>query len=222
MTIAQREDALFAQWQERRPYLVQDGLVDEEAYLASSPRVVLVLKDVNDEGSTGRWDLRSVLRTETRWQTWNTVTRWMRGLRALDRDLPWAEVRPKPTPEQRLAAIRSIGVVNLKKEPGAAASKWEEVQRFAREDADLFQEQLALYQPDLIICGGVGGLVREALGCPDWQHTSRGLGHTATPDGCPVFDYYHPQARFPQAMLYYTLIDGVRSVLGKTEQTRTP
>lgn len=99
MLISEREDALFEMWSKHRPQFVRDGLVDEAAYLASSPRTVLVLKDVNSVDGGG-WDLRDVLRRTPRWQTWNTVTRWMRGLQNLDRDLTWPEIAAKPLPMQ--------------------------------------------------------------------------------------------------------------------------
>lgn len=210
MTITEREDALFERWRARRPRLVRDGLVDEAAYLASSPRVALVLKDVNDEGGGG-WDLREVLRDGPRWQTWNTVARWSRGLRALDRDLPWAEVGPKPTADERREAARPLCVVNLKKEPGGAASVRSDVARYAREDADLLGEQLALYGPDVTVCCGVGADFATAAGIEAWRRTTRGVRY-AEVDGGLAVDYYHPQARYPADMLYYTLIDAVREL----------
>ena len=213
MLIREREDALFERWQSHRPLLVRDGLVDEEAFLASSPRTVLVLKDVNGPDGGG-WDLRNVLREETRWQTWGTVARWMRGLRELERDLTWAEIEAKPPPDERLDAVRSLCVVNLKKEPGAASSNRSDVERYAREDAAYLREQFALYDPDLVICGGVGITYASVVGADHWQRTTRGVRYYETGDGCHVIDYYHPQVRYPLDMLYYTLLDAVRELRG--------
>ena len=174
---------------------------------------MLVLKDVNDEGGGG-WDLREVLRTEMRWQTWYTVTRWMRGLRALDRDLSWSEVHPKPTPEEMRYAVRTLCVMNLKKEPGASSSNRTEVQRFAREDAAYLREQFELYAPDLVICGGVGPLFASVMESGVWKQTRRGVQYVEIQSGCHMISYYHPQARYPMDMLYYTLVDAVREIRG--------
>ena len=57
MGIRERENELFARWADRRPGLVMDGVVDETAYLASSPKILFLLKEVNDQNGGG-WDLR--------------------------------------------------------------------------------------------------------------------------------------------------------------------
>lgn len=213
MTIRLRENEVFERWKAKRPLLVRDGLVDESAYLESTPRIALILKDVNDEGGGG-WDLRDVLADGSRWQTWNTVARWMRGLRELDRELAWSEVRPKPTPEERRRAVQSLAVINIKKEPGAASAKKSDVARYAREDSPFIREQFELYSPDVAICGGVGeefGIVLEAK---SWKRTRRGVRYFETDRGCHVIDYYHPQVRYPLDLLFYSLVDAVRELRG--------
>jgi len=215
MTIADREDELFKHWEAKRPNLVRDGVVKEAAYTSSQPRVVIVLKEVNDKGGGG-WDLRSVLREGMRWQTWNPVTRWMRGLRELERSLSWHEVEPVDA-EARLNAVRSLCVINLKKEPGGASSDWSSIVRYAREDAAFLNKQFQLYDPEVVICGGVGDIFKSVIDLGvsgGWDRTSRGVRYLEFGKSQQVYSYYHPQARFPQDMLYYTLIDAVREVRG--------
>ena len=55
--VTEREDELFGRWSASRKGLIRDGVVDERAYLASNPRIMLVLKDVNDKKNDG-WDLQ--------------------------------------------------------------------------------------------------------------------------------------------------------------------
>ena len=57
MTIVAKEDFLFRSWRKDRPGFVKDGVVSEQDYLASSPSIVFILKEVNDPGCGG-WDLR--------------------------------------------------------------------------------------------------------------------------------------------------------------------
>lgn len=213
MLISEQEDKLFERWRSHRPQLVRDGLVNEAAYVASSPRVVLVLKEVNDKGGGG-WDLRDVLQEGKRWQTWNTVTRWMRGLRKLDRDLTWPEIQAKPSEDERRCAVRSLCVIILKKEPGGSSSDRAAVHRYANEDSAYLREQFDLYDPDLVICGGVGEVFRSVIDARPWQRTSRGVRYVKVADSYHVIDYYHPQARYPLGMLYFTLIDAVRELRG--------
>ena len=215
MTISEQEDELFERWRSSRPRLVSDGLVDEAAYVASSPRVVFVLKEVNDDKGHGGWDLREyVLQKDIKWQTWYTVTRWMRGLRRLDRDLTWPEIQAKPSAAERRDALRSLCIINLKKEPGAASSNRAAVHQYASEDSVYLREQFDLYDPDLVICGGVGEAFRSVIDAGPWQRTSRGVRYVEVADSCHVIDYYHPQARYPRNMLYFTLIDAVRALWG--------
>lgn len=209
--ICKREDDLFRRWRQKRPNLVRDGAISELAYTGSSPRVVLVLKEVNSE--YGGWDLRQELVLDPKWQTWNAVTRWMRGIRQLHRSLTWPEIEAKPDATERVGALRSICVVNLKKEAGGPEASRASVARFAREDADFLREQLALYDPDVIICGGVGPLVNELMNLGPWARTSKGLEFVRR-GKTDILNFYHPQARYPLEMLYFSLIDGLRELRG--------
>lgn len=211
INISAREDDLFRRWRQVRPSLVRDGIVDEEAYVESNLRVVLVLKEANSEH--GGWDLRKKLAASPNWQTWSTVTRWVRGLRQLDRSLPWSEIAATPSVAERAEALRSICVVNLKKEAGGSQSNHDAIARFAREDASFLAEQFELCDPDVVICGGVGDLVNQVMRLGPWARTSRGLEFVQR-GKCHVLNYYHPQVRYPIQMLYYSLIDGVRELKG--------
>ena len=46
--IASIEEACFAKWRERRPHLVPDGAVDDSTYEKSDPKLLFVLKEVNN------------------------------------------------------------------------------------------------------------------------------------------------------------------------------
>src|SRR5690348_645411 len=96
MSLKDQEDAIFAEWQQRHgETFVQDGVVNEYSFLASTPKILFILKEVNDLGSGG-WDLRELLLgncpSGIPWQTWNNITRWTIGLRNLSKDLPWSVV----------------------------------------------------------------------------------------------------------------------------------
>ena len=61
MTIRAKEDSLFQSWRTSRPAFAADGVVSEQDYHASSPSIVVILKEVNDPDG-GNWDLRQFLR----------------------------------------------------------------------------------------------------------------------------------------------------------------
>jgi len=48
MDIRASEEILFTEWHAKRPGFVADGVVDENAYLLSSPKLLLVLQ-------AGKW-----------------------------------------------------------------------------------------------------------------------------------------------------------------------
>ena len=82
----ERENALFEEWEhnlgQQGESFVRDGAVCGETYQSTTPRLLFLLKEVNDpEG--GNWDLREFLREGGQGPTWNNVTRWTRGILAL-------------------------------------------------------------------------------------------------------------------------------------------
>lgn len=48
----------------------------------SDLKLMIILKEVNDRHGGG-WDLRKFLRDGARDQTWNNITRWVRGIGTL-------------------------------------------------------------------------------------------------------------------------------------------
>ena len=217
MSIREDEESLFQEWSRRSESIVRDGVVDESSYLNSDPRTLLVLKEVNDEGGGG-WDLRDFVRNGAKGLTWNNVTRWMRGIQNLDRELPWTDVEPV-SQSDRERLLRSLCIMNLKKSPGSGSADREEVRSAARANVDLLRRQFELYDPDLIICGGVSGLFRHVIDAPeidDWDSTERGVSFFRKSENQYVIDYFHPQARYKASMLYYHLIDAVRDLRGHT------
>ena len=216
MKIEQLEEKLFCKWAHRCPDLVRDGVAHEDTYLASEPRILLVMKEVNDPGGGG-WDLREFMREGGRGTTWNNVTRWVKGIRNLERDISWSELEEITEP-QRIKALRSIAVMNLKKSPGGHTTKTDILAKGAWDDRDLLTEQFLLYDADLAICCGsiVGDLfddVVEVCEHRDWKSTSRGIWYRESRSQKYVVAYSHPQARVSPNLLYYGLVDAVREIL---------
>jgi hypothetical protein len=214
MSIRSREDALFEQWKMGRKGFVADGVVDEKAYLASSTKILFVLKEVNDPGGGG-WDLREFLAKGGRPKTWRNVTRWLIGLRRLDEDLDWSELE-SISEEQRVAELRSICAINVKKAPGGHTSDPGAVAAAGEQDERFLKEQLALYDADLTIaCGSVvGNIVGALLGISTWEMTRRGISFAKMPNNKVVISYAHPEARVQDSLLYYGLVDATRELVG--------
>jgi hypothetical protein len=213
------EDRLFAEWKARREGVVRDGAVDPGRYVQSDPRVLLVLKEVNDNDGGG-WDLRHFLQRGGRGQTWNTVARWMKGMAALDQDLPWDEVSEVDAGTRR-RQLRRLCVMNLKKTPGGASSDANEIRRAAEMNSDLLNRQFRLYDPDIVICGGTNEIFSDVIDAIDRDkqaQTRRSIWYNEFAPGKHLIAFYHPQARIRASFLYYGLIDAARELKGSRPQ----
>ena len=214
MKIGEAEEALFAEWrsswpESRQEQFVRDGIVDEEAYLASSPRVLFVLKEVNDPGGGG-WDLREFLRnrgSDYRF-TWLNISRWVEGIRRLPQDIPWQELE-EIDPERRQRALHSIAAVNLKKFPGGGSTDWTALWTAVNADGAFLKRQLTLYGADIVICCGTGDYVGKLFDLHG-ECTPRGIWCAEFGQGVLV-SYLRPEARTWDCLKHYGLMDALRA-----------
>jgi len=214
MNIGTSEAELFSEWSAKRPGFVADGVVDENAYLQSSPKLLFVLKEVNDPDGGG-WDLREFVRDGGRPQTWNNITRWVEGIRRLSDDVPWNELS-EVDEERRCKTLRSIAAVNLKKSPGGHTTDSAALVKIAEEDRVFLTRQFSLYDPDVIICCGTSDpfhLLVQFCEQPQWRRTRRGVWFHEHKASKYVVAYSHPEARCASPLLYYGLVDAMREIL---------
>lgn len=168
MTIRGAEGRLFAEWSRVRDRFVADGVVSENDYQTSSPKIALILKEVNDPNG-GDWDLRKFLSEGACWQTWNNVTRWVHGIRRLP------IIDERITKDFRRETLKSIVAMNLKKSPGGSRANRRVLGAVTTKDAPYIKEQYAIYDPDITICGGdnTADFFKKAVGHEKmkWQKT---------------------------------------------------
>lgn len=151
MTIQEKENALFKRWKQSRSEYKsfdEDGVVKPAEWEMIATKLVFVLKETN--GLNG--DLRKFLReggSPTYFRTWNNIVRWTNVV-LFNNDTD------KVNQKQRESILSYICAVNLKKESGSSRSKKSEIKSAALNDKKFIQEQMALYQPDIIIACGFG------------------------------------------------------------------
>ncbi len=145
--IQAKENTLFERWKLDREYASfdKDGVVNPELWEKTSPKIVFVLRETN--GLNG--DLRQFLRDDGDGDTWNNIVRWAEVI--LFNTYP-----DKVDYDQRKKILPLICAVNLKKESGGASSNLTAIKAAAEKDRDFIQEQLNLYQPDIVIACGLG------------------------------------------------------------------
>jgi hypothetical protein len=217
MSIINRETELFEKWSAERPGFVKDGVVDEKSYLDSSLKIMFVLKEIN--GSLTDWDndLRNFIRQGARRQTWNNVTRWIRGIREINHGIEWKELE-EISGEKRKEYLKSICAVNLKKSPGGHTTDNNALSQVAKDDEKFLNEQFGIYNPDLVICCGsiVSRKFLDLVKLPeksDYKMTTRGICYHEYQTNKYMIEYSHPEARVANCLLHYGLVDAIREIL---------
>lgn len=218
MSITEKENELFIRWSANRPGFITDGVPDEGAYQASEPKIMFVMKEVEDPGE-GSGDHREFLRCGASPQPWNHITRWVIGLRQLDEDIAW-NLFEDVSVQHRSGTLRSICVMHLIKTPAGHAAQNPGLESTEQEDKKNLNAQFRLYDADLVICcGAATSDIFHSLitfePSPVWQTTKRGIRFHEYGPQKYVVSYSYPEARVQDCLLYYGLVDAVREMSGR-------
>ena len=214
MTIFEKEEELFREWEKRRESFIRDGAVSERDYRQSNQKIAFILKEANKPGDID--DLRKFLQGGGKRQSWDNVARWVHGIRNLPSECDWSFYEEMDG-NCRKKMLRGIVVVNLKKCPGGSSSHYAALKKVAKDDAPCIRKQFAIYDPDITICGGTGELFREVLHRDmKWRQTSRGVRWHCRKAHRYVVAFPHPEARIRDSFLLYGLLDAVKEI--KQEQ----
>jgi len=118
-----------------------------------------------------------------------------------------------------------FGFVQIKKVGGGGTSNDDDIEHFARDYADVLREQLALYQPDLVIACGRGGrspakLLRKYVltqsAAERWTRGAEAFGWWRFDSGThptALLEAPHPSARGSREARYIALLSAVREVV---------
>ena len=152
--IKEKERELFKKWRSERKYssFMADGLFDEETWIEQDIKILYVLKEANWEN--GDTDLCEYLLSEPRrsgyWRTWNNITRWTQAIRY------GGEYQRQVTKADKTVCLKTIAALNIKKVGGDAQAEDQEILGYGIADAEYINQQIELYQPDIIVCCGRG------------------------------------------------------------------
>lgn len=212
MNIRDAEEILFSEWEQDREGFVRDGVVNESNYFLSKPKVVFILKEVNDLNGGG-WDLREFVSKGARPQTWDNIARWVCCLNSKEKIPQWKEIK-NITNEFRVRHLKGVCVMNLKKSPGTHTANHLSLDKVANEDKEYIRRQYALYEPDITICCGTADLFKQVLGheVQKWEMTSRGIQWYERSARKYVVSFSHPEARVYDPLLVYSLLDAVNEI----------
>lgn len=205
--ISERLQQLYTPYLVGQEHFVPCGVVDEEAYLSSKPKLVLVLREPNDPDQKPgwsmvdflQWQISRGLKGESIRPMWKRVGIWSYAIHN-----GFARYRDIDSYSTAAKGLRDIGMTNLKKSGGGGESNNKVIQKCAEDTFDLWKQELEIMNPDLILCGGtywiISGLLRlnrqQTASGPwysHWQHNDRRT---------LIASFYHPSYRGRSAMLY--------------------
>jgi phenylpropionate dioxygenase-like ring-hydroxylating dioxygenase large terminal subunit len=174
------------------------------------------LKDINASDVHGEFDLRLQLETGPH-SWWRTVANWCAAISHLPKNLSWSELQTIPTKQ----CLEPFAFMQLKKSAGSGYVSNKTLIDCARSDADEIRAQLSIYQPNVIVCCGVGQILADVLGSAPWRQTERGVRYMELTlfDNQPTYliDYMHPSARAMKNVVCYGLLDAYQEVVGRLE-----
>lgn len=212
MSISLQEELIFSKWRICCPQFVSDGVIEENCYIVSQPRILFIFKEASL--SNGNLDLREVLRSGFRSETWDNITRWVEGIRNISEDISWFKL-VSMTVERRREVLRTIAVMNLQK-----SLLIEDPKKNSLINKEYWNQQFSLYEADIIVCCGtdVKHVVHRLVNIlrnPKWQVTSRGISYHEYLPNKHLIAYVHPEARVANNLLYYGIVDAVREIRRK-------
>ena len=159
---------LFDEW---RPHVeaeaghfVEDGIVCKESWRIAKRKVLFLLKEPNGyKGEQGA--LNELLRkaaapnsTNSMWDrpTFHNVGRWTHGLLNYSGEVPDYDEANRACK----TAVLGCAYINIKKSSGGARAT-KEVEVHADKYAEFLKRQVALIQPDIVVCGGTYKLLKK-------------------------------------------------------------
>ena len=139
---------------------VTDGVCDEEAYLASNPKIMWILKepydDFDDEGNPcgGGWSTpKNCFIKDDVWaqKSWQNIVYTMQGI---IEGKEWNEIPyTRDNRENAKKMMQRIAYLNVSKMPNGRSSSDAFIARAYQDWKPILFEQIELYNPDVIIFG---------------------------------------------------------------------
>lgn len=225
MSIKEMEDELFKSWRESYPNetFVEDGAPCPEEFENSSIKCLFILKDPNfdpNEVQTDTFEMRTQLADKPH-DWWRTVATWCAGISRIDENPTWDDLKN----EDFKQALKPFAFMQLKKIVGVGSVNDTVLWDFANRDRSNIIKQIQIYQPRVIICGGVGKFIANVFEVSDWKTTKRGVQYMILNlDGLQtvLIDYMHPSARAAKNVVCFGILDAYREItngLDFTQQT---
>jgi len=176
---------------------VKDGIVDLAKYKKANFKILWILREVNDTGSSGGWDLREFLSKQVlgygNWRkTWKMVMYPTWGI--LNDFSEWRQ-QSRNWEDGNRTVFGKVAVINIKKIPGGSTKNEKRIKNAFKTNKELLFKQIDVYEPDIIILGGT----KQYFKGEDWDRLNERKSRVVIPS-------YHPNQRTISHPTYYKQI----------------
>lgn len=213
---------LFEQWKasnkEYKNNFAEDGIIEEARWENSKRKILFLLKETNELTS----DLRNYIKANgpKGSNLLHNVGRWAYGLQRTNK-LYFPYCLEADNLENKLNALLSSAIINLKKSAGEGSADMEEIKTCALRDKEFIRKEIGIIDPELIICGYTFYLdVFEEI-------FSEFNKNPLDPDrflyklkNYLIIDFWHPAGRSSKHMLYYTLCSAFQKYCQSKESVK--
>ena len=199
-----------------------DGVSNIEGYCQSSPRIMWILKQPYDdikEGkpSGGGWEVYGAFKNSdaSTNMTWQPIVYSLVGIREHKQynDMPYIR-----DDKLMLEVLKDIAYINVNKMPGYKTTPDAELTEAYEQWKDIIEEQIGLYDPQVICFANTMWLFKEDWGIDEHtEHESIPLGNDKNmfvyhKDSRLCLDTYHPAQRIvPREKYVDAIIKAVNS-----------
>ena len=151
--------------------IIGGGVVDEDAYLESKPKVMWILREPYNMGTCNNTATLLREKMERFYRTGKTMPSapvpWLgakvMGVFTYVIQHGFRGYRDDYTDDNAAAGARCVAVTNLKKQPGRKTANLPVIRERANLHKDCWTRELEIVMPDIVLCGGTYEIVRDAL-----------------------------------------------------------
>jgi len=200
-----------------------DGIVDQNRFLKSSPRILWILKEPWEKLQSGErggdWSLTSLLLNgeftnnkgtypPMAYVSFSVANGFMKCS-----EIPYLSEDPAVRD-----ALRTLAYINVKKFPGTTISSGWDIYTYYERYKEFLHDQIEAIAPQVIIYGGTFHLFRERLRLDNFASLSGGPEYV-TKGGILHISAYHPNQRTISTERY---VDGIIETIRREQKGGTP
>lgn len=197
-----------------------DGIVNQEIYEKTSPKILWVLKEVNTKSEQDPFDMRKHLNSKIKTKNgiekgWEkTFLKIIYVTNGILNNLDWNDDLKHPTPHPEVIdELKKIAYINIRKTSGGNSKSLEKnLKSHYQKSKHILLAQIKEFKPEIIIFGGTFKFFKNDVQLKH-QMKSYGSCNALKEDGVVYIDAYHPQYFVIKSEQYF--IDIKRALLNE-------